>query len=106
VCPRADAVRARQKAPDPPGETGIVLPNNQRQHRTSHAPKDVLPLRICANYCAPWQTRLDERLLLRLGFGETDRSWFRIMCEAARLRRRALRRSSYLRPMDFCITRL
>jgi len=22
------------------------LPNNQRQHRTSHAPKDVLPLRI------------------------------------------------------------
>ena len=29
-------------------ETGSVLPNNQRQHRTSHAPKDVLPLRICA----------------------------------------------------------
>jgi len=28
-------------------ETGILLPNNQRQHRTSHAPKDVLPLRIC-----------------------------------------------------------
>ena len=24
-------------------ETGILLPNNQRQHRTSHAPKDVLP---------------------------------------------------------------
>jgi len=23
------------------------LPNNQRQHRTTHAPKDVLPLRIC-----------------------------------------------------------
>ena len=22
----------------------MVLPNNQRQHRTSHAPKDVLPL--------------------------------------------------------------
>jgi len=36
-------------------ETGISLPNNQRQHRTSHAPKDVLPLRICANYCAPCQ---------------------------------------------------
>ena len=34
-------------------ETGVLLPNNQRQHRTSHAPKDVLPLRICANYCAP-----------------------------------------------------
>jgi len=28
-------------------ETGILLPNNQRQHRTSHAPKDVLPLRTC-----------------------------------------------------------
>ena len=24
-------------------ETGILLPNNQRQHRTSHAPKDLLP---------------------------------------------------------------
>ena len=23
-------------------ETGILLPNNQRQHRTSHAPKDAL----------------------------------------------------------------
>ena len=34
-------------------ETSILLPNNQRQHRTSHARKDVLPLRICANYCAP-----------------------------------------------------
>ena len=30
-------------------ETGILLPNNQRQHRTSHAPKDVLSLRICAD---------------------------------------------------------
>ena len=36
-------------------ETGILLPNNQRQHRTSHALKDVLPLRTCANYCAPCQ---------------------------------------------------
>jgi len=36
-------------------ETGILLPSNQRLHRTSHAPKDVLPLRICANYCAPCQ---------------------------------------------------
>ena len=25
-------------------DTGISSPNNQRQHRTSHAPKDVLPL--------------------------------------------------------------
>ena len=31
------------------------MPNNQRQHRTSHAPKGVLPVRICANYCAPCQ---------------------------------------------------
>ena len=29
-------------------EIGSALPNNQRQHRTSHAPKDVLLLRICA----------------------------------------------------------
>ena len=34
-------------------ENGISLPNNQRRHRTSHAPKDVLTLRICADYCAP-----------------------------------------------------
>jgi len=27
-------------------EIGMLLPNNQRQHRTSHAPKDVLPLRV------------------------------------------------------------
>jgi hypothetical protein len=39
-------------------ETGILLPNNQRQHRTSHAPKNVLPLRICAKYCAPCQPLL------------------------------------------------
>ena len=30
----------------------MLSPNNQRQHRTSYAPKDVLPLRICANFCA------------------------------------------------------
>ena len=36
-------------------ETGILLPNNQRQHRTSHAPTDVLSLRVCVNYCAPCQ---------------------------------------------------
>ena len=39
-------------------EVGIFLPNNQHQHRTSHAPKDVLPLRICAKYCAPCQPLL------------------------------------------------
>jgi len=35
-------------------ETDILLPNNQHQHqhRTSHAPKDVLSLHICANHCA------------------------------------------------------
>jgi len=27
-------------------ETGILLPNNQRQHVTSHAPKDMLPLYV------------------------------------------------------------
>jgi len=42
----------------PNRETGILLPNNQRQHRTRHAPKDVMPLRICANYCAPCQPLL------------------------------------------------
>ena len=25
-------------------DTSISLPNNQSQHRTSHAPKDVLPV--------------------------------------------------------------
>ena len=42
-------------------ETDILLPNNQRQHRTSHAPKDVLPLRIWANYCAPCQVSQQSR---------------------------------------------
>ena len=44
-------------------ETGIFLPNNQRQHRTSRAPKDVLPVRICAHYRSPCQP------LLRAFFG-------------------------------------
>ena len=34
------------------------MPNNQRQLRTSHAPNDVLLLRIGANYCAPFQPLL------------------------------------------------
>ena len=38
--------------------TGISLPNNQRQHRSSHAPKDVLPLRICADCCSSYQPLL------------------------------------------------
>ena len=41
-----------------PREIGILLPNNQRQHRTSHTPKDVLPLCICAHNCAPCQPLL------------------------------------------------
>ena len=39
-------------------ETGILLLNNQRQHRTSHAQTDVPPLRIRASYCAPCQPLL------------------------------------------------
>ena len=44
-------------------ETGMLLPNNQRQHRATHAPKEVLPLRICANHCAPCQPLKIERTL-------------------------------------------
>ena len=36
-------------------EIRISLQNNQCQHRTSHALKDVLPLRICANCGASCQ---------------------------------------------------
>ena len=39
-------------------ETGISLPDNQRQQPTSHAPKDVLPLGMCAYYCALCQPLL------------------------------------------------
>jgi len=28
-------------------EIGILLPNNQRQHRTLHIQKDVLPYALC-----------------------------------------------------------
>ena len=50
-------------------ETGILLPNNQRQNRTSHALKDVLPLRTCANDCAPCQPLLRDffRIWLKTG---------------------------------------
>jgi len=34
------------------------IASKQRQHRTSHAPKDELPSRICADYCAPCQPLL------------------------------------------------
>jgi len=29
------------------GEIGILLPNKQRQHRTLHTQKDVLPYALC-----------------------------------------------------------
>ena len=45
----APASSARRRSPS--RET-VSLPNN---HRTAHAPKDMLPLRICASYCAPCQ---------------------------------------------------
>ena len=48
-------------------EAGVLLPNNQRQHRTSHAPENVLPLRICANYCAPCQLFRSEPIHGLLG---------------------------------------
>ena len=38
-------------------EIGILLPNNQRKHRTLHIQKDVLPWH-CASYCAPCQPLL------------------------------------------------
>ena len=56
--PEAAPRRVEARAAYLQGEIGILLPNNQRQHRTSHAPKDVLPLCICANYCDPWQPLL------------------------------------------------
>ena len=36
--------------PEPYSETGTLLPNHQRERRTSKALKNVLPLRISANY--------------------------------------------------------
>ena len=51
-------LRSRSGAESCSLDTGTLLPNNQRQHHTSHAPKDVLPLRICANHCLPCQQPL------------------------------------------------
>ena len=57
VCPSVRVSHVLRRQPTsvapPPSEIGILLPNNHRQHRTSHALKDVLPLRICANYAPP-----------------------------------------------------
>ena len=33
------------------GKMGILLPNNQRQHRTLHVQKDVLPYALCYLLC-------------------------------------------------------
>ena len=46
-------------------EVGILLPNNQRQQRTSHGPQDVLPSRMCADYCAPCQPLFDAARIER-----------------------------------------
>ena len=48
----AGARADRQRWQVPPGthmsrEIGILLPNNQRQHRTLHIQKDVLPYASC-----------------------------------------------------------
>ena len=32
-------------------EIGVLLPNNQRQHRTLHVQKDVLPFTLCELLC-------------------------------------------------------
>ena len=47
-------------------ETGMLLPNKQRQRRTSHAPKDVLPLRIwtCCPYAYANEIHYTNALLL------------------------------------------
>jgi len=34
-----------------PGDIRILLPNNPRQHRTSHLQKDVLPYALCWGLC-------------------------------------------------------
>ena len=34
-------------------EIGILLPNNQRQHRTLHIQKDLLPYALCYLLCLP-----------------------------------------------------
>ena len=43
----ASAIIARTDLP----EIGISLPNNQRQHRTLHIQKDVLPYALCQLLC-------------------------------------------------------
>ena len=39
-------------------EAGILLANNQRQHRTSHLSKDVLPLRLAPQ---PYERRASRQ---------------------------------------------
>jgi len=45
-------------APISDKEIGILLPNNQRQHRTLHLQKDVLPYALC--YISAIHTRVLE----------------------------------------------
>jgi hypothetical protein len=42
---------ATRHAASPPREIGILLPNNQRQHRTLHIQKDVLPCALRQLLC-------------------------------------------------------
>ena len=47
-------------------ENGILFPNNHRQHRTSHAPKDALPSRVCERRAALSHIARVKTLLPRL----------------------------------------
>jgi hypothetical protein len=40
-------VNAMEVHPIPPCKVGILLPDNQRQHRTLHIQKGVLPCALC-----------------------------------------------------------
>jgi len=44
VVPERDHVRRVRRQP---AEIGILLPNNQRDHRTLHAQRDVPPYALC-----------------------------------------------------------
>ena len=40
-----------ESTPNPKEGFGILLPNNQRQHRTLNTEKDVLPCALCWSLC-------------------------------------------------------
>ena len=88
---RTRSCRNRASAPirsHPARETGVLSPNNQRQHRTSHAPKDVLHLRICANYLRACGRGGTSGLELRFGrsWGRVHGSRFMVRAQGTRLR--------------------